>query len=36
MNNQPARAYWKRLIKGVDQGKDRAKSKPKKRRKRGG
>ena len=31
MNKQPTRAYWKRLIKGVDQGKDRSKSKRKKR-----
>lgn len=30
MNKQSTRAHWKRLIKGVDQGKDRSKSKRKK------
>lgn len=36
MNKQPTRAYWKRQIKSVDQGKDRSKSKRKKRVKRRG
>ena len=36
MNKQPTRAYGKRQIKSVDQGKDRSKSKRKKRVKRRG
>lgn len=36
MNKQPTRAYWLRQIRGVEQGKDRSKSKRKKRVKRRG